>query len=196
MQEHLKQKIKKDDFIICADGGYDIARLNEITPNLAIGDFDSIDGKIDKNIPVVKLPVEKDDTDMMYCARKAIGLGYKEILILAATGKRLDHSIANISVLLFLTQNGIDAYMADDMTESRILLDGKYKIKNKKNKTISIFPYGTAQCTVSYNGMKYPLSNQNIDANFPVGISNIVLNDEAEVMVHSGPVLMITCNVT
>lgn len=191
MQKNIKQKVKDDDYVICADGGYDIAVSNGITPNLVVGDFDSIENTIKEGIPIIKLPCEKDDTDMMFCAKKAIEWGYTEVLLLAATGKRLDHTIANLSVLLFLVKNGTKAYISDDLTDIYIVVSGKFFVYGNKPTTVSVMPFGTESCTVTYNGLKYPLIKGEIKADFPLGISNELISKEAEIIVDSGPAMII-----
>ena len=60
----LKINVSTDDYIICADSGYDIAIEAEINPDLVIGDFDSVKGFV-QNVEKITLPVEKDVTDCL-----------------------------------------------------------------------------------------------------------------------------------
>ena len=57
--------IHEADFIIACDRGYAYAKEAGIRPDLLVGDFDSYRGALDKSVPVLDLPVEKDDTDTM-----------------------------------------------------------------------------------------------------------------------------------
>ena len=61
--------IENADYIIACDKGYEHAAACGITPDLLVGDFDSYKGERDKRVPVLDLPVEKDDTDTMAAVR-------------------------------------------------------------------------------------------------------------------------------
>ena len=62
----LKQTVKPDDYVICADRGYEFAILAGIEPNLIVGDFDSYKEKISASCEIVKLNPHKDDTDTIH----------------------------------------------------------------------------------------------------------------------------------
>ncbi len=53
------------DFVIAADRGFDSLMAYGVTPDLAVGDFDSL-GHLPDHRNVIALPVEKDDTDMAF----------------------------------------------------------------------------------------------------------------------------------
>ena len=71
--------IRDADFIIACDRGYAYAKEAGIRPDLLVGDFDSYKGERDKRVPVLDLPVEKDDTDTMAAVRWAVSEGFSEI---------------------------------------------------------------------------------------------------------------------
>jgi len=98
---------QQGDTIICADGGYE--RLKEIglSPDLIIGDMDSLSCPLPEHIPFYPLPVEKDDTDTLAALKKAIELGFRDIILVGGLGGRRDHTLANtpLSVLLPLCRS-------------------------------------------------------------------------------------------
>lgn len=67
------------DFVIAADGGYQILLERGVTMDLVVGDFDSIGFRPD-HPNVVDLPVEKDDTDMMAAIRLGRERGFRLLL--------------------------------------------------------------------------------------------------------------------
>ena len=83
--------IRDADFIIACDRGYAYAKEAGIRPDLLVGDFDSYRGALDKSVPVLDLPVEKDDTDTMAAVRWAVSEGFSELRLYCALGGRLDH---------------------------------------------------------------------------------------------------------
>ena len=96
----IKGLLSDDDFIIACDSGLVHLEKSGITPNLIIGDFDSFD-KPKTNIETIVLPREKDDTDSFFAVKEAVRRGFDELLIFGAIGGRLDHSLGNISILLY-----------------------------------------------------------------------------------------------
>lgn len=187
-KEYVSSQILSDDFIICADGGYDLAKSINVVPNIVIGDFDSASSaNITGN--VIKLPVKKDDTDTMMCIKYALKNNYKDILILGATGARLDHTIANLISLKYVYKNGGMAALADENTYI-IYTEDNFEINNKEGATVSVFPFGCESAEVTLTGFEYEIKNYIMTSEFPIGVSNIS-KKAAAVKVHSGGVIVI-----
>lgn len=180
-----KKKIFDEDFIICADGGYVYAQKAGITPDLIVGDFDSSTVP-DTNVETIILPTEKDDTDTLYAVREGIKRGYTDFVFLAVTGGREDHTFANYSVLLYLKHHGCRGCIVTENCEIFLLEKEKKVVKNKKDKTFSIFPFFCKKCCVTLSGFYYPLTNYTITAEFPLGVSNVITDDNAIISVSSG----------
>ena len=101
--------IRDADFIIACDRGYAYAKEAGIRPDLLVGDFDSYKGERDKSVPVLDLPVEKDDTDTMAAVRWAVSEGFSELRLYCALGGRLDHLMGNVQALGFASERGVNA---------------------------------------------------------------------------------------
>lgn len=84
--------LRHDDFVICCDAGYRLAQRLGVRPDLLLGDFDSYTGALPEDIPVQRYIRDKDDTDTVIAVRYALEHGYDSILLVAATGGRLDPS--------------------------------------------------------------------------------------------------------
>ena len=97
---------RADDFIIAADGGWLACRKAGITPDLLLGDFDSLSTRPD--FPnILRVPVEKDDTDTMLAVKTGLERGETEFHIYGGMGgRRTDHTIANFQALLYLARRG------------------------------------------------------------------------------------------
>ena len=95
----LQTFLQPEDFIICLDGGYDIALQNHVTPHLLLGDFDSIQAALPHDIEICRFPAEKDDTDLGLALELAVRRKKKHVEILGGIGGRLDHTIANMQLL-------------------------------------------------------------------------------------------------
>ncbi|MCL5046484.1 MAG: thiamine diphosphokinase [Actinobacteria bacterium] len=117
--ERLRGLIRDDDWIICADGGAGHALKMGLSPDVLIGDFDSLDGDIVEEISragaeVLRVPTEKDQTDTQLALDLALSRGAREILVLGAIGDRLDHTMANILLLPKLAVHGANVTMVDE----------------------------------------------------------------------------------
>ena len=100
----LLQPVDKSDCLIAADGGLAHVQALGLTPDIILGDFDSL-GYVPEGANV--FPVRKDDTDTMLAIRRGLELGYHNFLIYGGLdGPRLDHTLANIQSLLFLNLRG------------------------------------------------------------------------------------------
>ena len=188
--DFIKNYISEDDYIICADKGYEYAKICGIKPDLAVGDFDSYQGDLD-NAQVISLDTHKDDTDTEHCAKIAIHKGFKEVVLLCALGGRNDHTYSNFITLNYLCKNKVDSKIVSPNEIIEIKSKGKHIYKNKKGKTFSVFPFGCSDAIVSYIGeCEYPLKNKKIDASLSLGISNIFLSDNVTIEVKKGTIII------
>ena len=186
----------KEYFIICADGGYDTAVKYNISPDCIIGDFDSTKYNISEAKNVIKLPSEKDATDTMYAAYVGIKLGYKEFVLVGCLGgERFDHTYANYNVMYYLINNSANVIMADEKSTVFMLKSRKLTLSQMKGKTVSVFPFGNSKCTVTYEGLKYPMNADTLSAGELLsGISNVIEADVASIKVSAGCALIILLN--
>lgn len=190
--EEIKSLCTSDDFIVCADSGYSFAKKAGLTPNLIIGDFDSLKEELPQNIEVVKLNTHKDDTDTEHCVMECIRRGYKDFLLLGSIGGRTDHTFANIATLAFLSEYNYNGIARNNGEEIRILKEGSYEMNNKKGLIFSVFPYGCESVNVTYKGAEYMLNNKTLTYNVSRGISNVFVDDEAEITINRGRAILLT----
>ena len=176
---YIKSYIQPDDFIICADGGLRHAKGLGVTPDIAVGDFDSYEKSC--NIKSIVYPSHKDLTDGEIAVDYAIDNGYKDILLLAMTGTRLDHTFTNI---FQLAKKG-NIVLADDNNEVYFIKDN-LTFDGKKGKTISIVPVFSNLVGVTATGVYYPLDNDTLLFGEGRGNSNIIIDDSCTVSVKDG----------
>ena len=183
---------KDSDYIICADGGYDHAKSSGITPDILVGDFDSVREEPSDFLRKVKLPVEKDDTDSLYALRFALSKGAKSIVFYGGLGDRYDHSYANICLLYYAMIQDVPMVLTDGKTEV-YLTDSKITLKKRKGTTVSVYAFSDICEGVTLKGLKYPLENATLDKYNIIGTSNEFLSETAEFSLSSGNLLII-CN--
>ena len=185
--EIIKSRLRAGDFIISADGMKNTKALG-ITPDLAMGDFDSSE-KPD-GIEVLEFPVKKDYTDSELAIRYAADNGFSEILLLGMTGgKRIDHLLSNI---LMLTRFP-GAYMADETNELYILRD-RLSFKGRRGKTLSIIPIGGDLEGVTARGFEWELEDRDMPFGIGLGISNVITADTCEITVKKGMAAVVINN--
>jgi thiamine pyrophosphokinase len=188
----IKGFVKPDDYVMCADNGYNTAIKAGIKPDIFVGDFDSFSGKLSDDIEVVKLKTHKDDSDSMHCAALAVEKDFNEVALLGADGARLDHTLANLYVLKFLYENNITAYLENEKETVQFLGVGEYTYNKVKGKTFSVFPFSGECCEISYKGkVEYPASFLELVSSEVKGLSNIFLEDNIKVQIHSGNALIV-----
>ena len=191
----LKAHITLNDYVICADGGYDTAIKSNICPDLLIGDFDSINA-IPENVSRIKLPVEKDVTDSVAAFNEGIKLGYKSFILFGGTGGRFEHTYANISLMANASRRGIAFEIIDDKHIFRSITNSSVKIKKKENQQISVFAYGSKANGVTLKGLYYPLNDFSLDPfDGALGTSNHIVDEYGEITVKNGTLVIIETQV-
>lgn len=186
----LKKIDIKESFVICADGGLDISLRNNIIPDLIIGDFDSAESVPPQGIETIKLKTAKDDTDMMAAIKEGMKRGYRAFELYCALGGRFDHSFANFCALQYLASQGCKAVIETKGCRVFLLTSGRLTLSKLRGCTLSVFPFGVNCCTVSYEGMKFPLKEAKLFSANPIGVSNEITADNAQIIIHSGNALI------
>ena len=184
------EKIAENAFVICADGGIKHCEKLGINPDIFIADFDSSETQYPKNCEVITYPSEKDDTDFSLCVKKAIELGFNNIITFGALGGRVDHTIGAIQILAYCVQKGVRCTLSDYKNQVTMLSSGdKVPVKFKDN--VSLFSYSRKCEGVTLKGMQYPLENATLTNSFPLGISNKVIEENATICIEKGLLLMV-----
>ncbi|MCK5768321.1 MAG: thiamine diphosphokinase [Candidatus Atribacteria bacterium] len=187
----IKDYCKNSDFIIAADNGLSILDELNITPDLIIGDLDSVLENVlakYKNIPLEKYPKEKDLTDSEISLQKAISLKPKKISLLAMTGSYFDHSLANIINLHRNYQPDIETEV---ITHNAIIfpVTSKREFSGLKGRRFSLFPIGKVS-GISITGAKYHLKNPDFEAT-DYSISNVIEKNHFSIEIQNGFLLFI-----
>lgn len=182
-------EFKKDDIIICADRGYEFAAAKGIVPFAVIGDFDSTSTLPEAGIKRITHPSEKDETDTLLALMYLEKMGIKEVHIIGALGgERFDHAFANLLLLKYAADRGMEAFVEDEHT--RIFLIKDNAVLTDNSKYISVFPvFGDAE-GVSIKGTKYPLENGFLTAGDTIGISNEKIAKKAEISLKKGTLMI------
>ena len=186
--------INQSDFIICIDGGYDIALKYNITPNLLMGDFDSIYAPLPKGIPTEHFPPEKDYTDLELALKKAENLQAENVIIVGGIGGRLDHTFANIQLLSSYSNKFKSLKMLDGKNKCFVLDSTQAQriiIPAENDSYISVFSLSEKCTGITFEGVKYSLEDAVLTREVPLGVSNEFKNKEAALSIKDGTLLVI-----
>ena len=187
--DHLAAPIRKDDLVIAADGGLQHTQRLGITPDVILGDFDSL-GFIPEGANV--FPVEKDDTDAMLAVRHGLRAGCGEFLLYGSLdGKRLDHTVANFQTLQFLADRGSLGYLIGFDYMVTVVKDGSVTFPAGAEGILSVFCMGSDAQGVTIEGAQYGLADGLLSAGFPLGVSNHFIGREVTVSVKTGSLLLL-----
>ena len=188
--DYIKTKITDNDYVVFCDSGLKHLKGLGVSPNLIVGDFDSHENP-NLDVETIVLPCEKDDTDTVYAVKEAIKRGFDEFLLIGVIGGRLDHTLGNVSILLYLDSLSKKGVIIDDYSEMEVVskepafIDDSYAFFSLLNIT------GTAK-GVTIRNAKYPLDNAEITCEYQYAISNEVISGKtAEVFVRNGKLLLI-----
>lgn len=185
------------EVIIAADRGMDFLYEHKITPDIIVGDFDSVKNEAlsyfkEKGMSDIHvLNPEKDDTDSECALQIALDHGADHIIIIGATGTRIDHVLGNISLLGKAMSEGKMAELLD--THNRIrMIDNELEIEKNKQygKYVSIIPV-CKNNKITLEGFKYPLKDYTFEGFNTLGISNEIVDDIAKITVNEGLYIVI-----
>ena len=185
----LPGPIRETDCVIAADGGLAHLQRLGIRPRIILGDFDSLgyvpgDGQV--------FPVEKDDTDAMLAVRKGLQLGYRSFLLYGAMdGPRPDHTVANYQLLCFLARHGAHGYLVGSTHTATVVSGEQVCFPDTAAGILSAFCMGPEATGVTLSGLQYPLTDGTLSPDFPLGVSNHFIGENAAVTVKNGSVLLI-----
>lgn len=176
--------------VICADCGYCHARRLGIVPDVLMGDFDSYTEPLPPDCPVLVHPAEKDDTDTALAVQYAAERGCTEFHIYGVFGgARPEHSIANLQTLHGMALQGLNGVLHHGNTTVRV--QSGRAVYPKFKGMLSVFAL-TEVCTgVTLHGVKYPLESVELRSSYPLGVSNEITADFAEVSVDTGLLLIV-----
>ena len=186
----IREELRSDDYIVFCDSGLKHMSELHVKPDLIVGDFDSYENP-HLDVETIVLPCIKDDTDTVFAVKEAVKRGFLDFLLVGVIGARLDHSLCNVSLLLYLDSLGKTGCIIDDYSEMEIvsskaaLIDERYSFFSLLNIT------GSAK-GINISGAKYELTDAEITCEYQYGVSNEVTPGEtANVSVADGKLLLI-----
>lgn len=178
--------------------GIDYGAICAIKENIplvcAIGDFDSVTPaqrlSIEEYTSIEQLPEHKDETDTEIAVFYALEHHYEEIILYGGLGGRMDHTLANLHLLI---HRNLPIILMDEHHYIRVLHEGEYTIQ-KRFRYLSFI--ALEKSCISEQNVMYPLDHRFLTPADIYPISNEILGEAASIIIHSGRVLMIQCKDT
>ncbi len=187
------------DKIIAVDGGLAALSRLKLKPDAIVGDFDSVAEDIlaeyknsSDNITWEIHKPEKDETDTELALNTAIGLGCSKLVLLGATGGRMDHFIGNLHLLYACLKKGVEAAIVDEKNWITVIDKGRtFLAETLWGKYISFLPLCGEVKKITLTGFKYPLYEKDIDLGTSLCISNELTGEEGTIVFASGTLICI-----
>lgn len=187
----------ENPWIIGVDKGVEFLYRHNINPNYIVGDFDSLPKEIvdyyryETNVPIREYNPVKDASDTEIAVRFGMTLGCSKLVILGATGGRIDHLWANVQTLMIPFKAGVEAVILDSQNRIR-LIGGETHLKKEDayGKYFSVFPLGQEVHEFSITGAKYPLHQHTLTPHDSLCVSNQISEDEVVIDFTTGTVIL------
>ena len=193
--DSARRILRADDFILCADGGTRHALTLGLTPGVIIGDLDSIaeaekQKMIAGGVEIIRFPRDKNETDLELALAYAIDHGYREIVIVAALGDRLDQTLGNLSLLTNIQLSTFNVQLDDGIEQASFCRDQAH-VEGKCGDLVSLIPWGGEVTGVRTEGLRWPLVDDTLFPHKTRGISNEMFGEVARIQIKSGLLLII-----
>lgn len=186
----LLKKLKQYDKIYCTDGAYHFLEENNISPDLIMGDFDSIQD-LPSHIPHIHTP-NQELTDFQKALEIIVEQGFTEVDVFAANGLEQDHFLGNLTIALHFKQSLKITFFDDN--QSYYFISSPFVLDNVLNKTISLFPFPKTKSVYS-KGLQYPLEGMNMSMKKnKIGIRNSAIENTIEICFSKGNLLIFVEN--
>ncbi|MGL5972989.1 MAG: thiamine diphosphokinase [Oscillospiraceae bacterium] len=188
-KNNLEKKLLDYDYIIAVDGGVLNAEKLGLKYQLAVGDFDSFSNyEVLDNIK--KFSCEKDETDMLLAVDIAIEKGSKELDIICGTGKRFDHTFANVQLLDYINSKNVVGRLLDEYNIITVIYNENLRLNPILNSYISFFSLQD-DTVITLSNLKYEVIDYNLKTQDIIGVSNEFLKGKIASIDIKGKVLMI-----
>ena len=188
-QQLAYECLRSKPFVVCADGGSNVAARLGIRPDLIIGDCDSVMAKTREqfaSVPLLQIS-NQENTDLEKALDYVLKRKIRSVMVLGATGKRADHAFANLSILAKYRKK-LDVQFQDD--DGRIFaISKRWSGEVGRGTTISLLPL--EKCSgITTAGLQFPLKNESLQPGVREGVSNVSDENIVSVRVHTGCLLL------
>ena len=194
VKQDVALRLDVPDWVIAADSGLDQAFRLGISPDLVIGDMDSVTAEAlaraeATGVTIERHPVDKDASDLELAIDAAATAGYQQATIIGGTGGRIAHTFANALLLLKERTIALD-WKTSQATVTALRRGRSGTFHRTDGSLLSVLAIGgTAECAST--GLRWSLDDVALDVGSTRGVSNEITTAAATVSVIRGQVLAI-----
>jgi thiamine pyrophosphokinase len=185
----VRRLARQSSVVVAADGGANNATALGLTPDVIIGDLDSVRPatlRTFRNSRVIRVR-RQDNTDLEKALDYLLAEGVRRVFVLGSTGKRLDMTLANLTVL-WRYLNAMEIIIVGAGWYA-VPVIGQFKTAAKAGTMVSLLPFTPCK-GVTLRGLQYPLTNASWKAG-DVAVSNVVKRKMFSVNIRKGRALLI-----
>jgi len=178
-----------DPLVVCADGGANRLRRWKIRPHLIIGDLDSViplTKRVFSDVETIHI-ADQNSTDLEKVLDYLTAHSFARAVVVGATGAQIDHTLANISILLKY-RDRLDIVFKDALFDM-FFINGVTTVMTAPGQRISLMAMGRCE-GVTTQGLLYPLEGDTMAFGVREGVSNEATGNEVTVTVAGGCMLM------
>lgn len=185
----LQSLARESSIVICADGGANSALKFGILPDAIVGDLDSIHAEALVKFRKVPRYEDRDDesTDLEKAIAWALKQQYDHIVVVGASGKRIDHTLGNLGVLPKFYPDAVIRFV-DDLGEV-MYVGRELTFEAKRGDVVSLIPLTRCE-GITTEGLRYALDNEALELGVREGTSNVVVNTPVTIKVKKGHLLL------
>lgn len=188
----FRQCLTDAHYFIAADGGADIASKLGATPDIVIGDLDTFKPTGDEPFEIIRDPGQETN-DLEKALKLALEKQGTHIQILGATGKRLDHTLKNLSVLKQFN-NLFEEIVIKDNFGNTFLIEPGFSATLPIGTQISLFPLSGKVTGITTSGLQFPLKNESLENGVRDGTSNKTISNTIRIDYLTGNLLLFIAN--
>jgi thiamine pyrophosphokinase len=195
--KNIGQWIQPDDVVLCADGGATHALSLELLPQAVIGDFDSLSPESQTllesmGVDLHRFPCDKNKTDLELTIEHALTLRPSEIILVCATGGRLDQTLSNLLLLSRSEYSHVPMFLRDGQVLGHIVHPAnEITISAKPGALLSLVPLRPSVSGTELTGVAWPLNNATLVMGSSWSLSNSFIDSEARLSISAGALLLI-----
>lgn len=179
-----------DDLIIAADNGYAVALSHGLTPDITVGDFDSL-GEAPDTENLIRLNVRKDDTDLEHAVNLALEKGCDDFIVYGAVGGKLDHTLGNIAVAEMIALSGGKSLFYGDDSSFTVIRNTSFAPPVREAGRISVFSLSEVSHGVNISGLSYEAADLDLFRAVARGVSNAFIGKPSRISVADGTLLVV-----
>ena len=200
-QLSLREQLPDAALVIAADSGWAHATAFGFTPDLLVGDMDSIQPEHlaaarASDTEIIEHSADKDFTDTELALQLARKFDYRHIHLVSGGGDRFDHLLAMVHSLV---EHADDATLTAHIGTQHVRIVTPRESATfaaEPGATISLIPLGGSARGVTTRGLQWELKRSTLRSFASRGVSNIATTAAITVSLRTGALAIITTPLT